>query len=313
MNKKDEGVEFLQLKEDVLEGLQKKPKSLPSKYFYDEKGSQLFEEICRLEEYYPTRTEISIMEAHIKEIISAIGDEALLIEFGSGSSYKTRMILGHANELTAYVPVDISGDFLLAEAEKLRTEFPGLKIDPVQADYTKAVEIKSYGEQKRVVYFPGSTVGNFTPENARIFLGETAGMLQKGGCLLIGVDSKKSPEVLERAYDDAKGVTAAFNKNLLHRLNRELDATFRTEQFRHEAIYNRQEGRIEMHLVSLKDQTVWVGESEIRFRNGEPIHTENSYKYSAEEFIDLLEDDYRLEKLWTDPNHWFYLFCFSVI
>jgi len=312
MKKTDEETVSARLEADVMKGLQKKQKTIPSKYFYDERGSKLFEEICRLEEYYPTRTELSILEKHIQEITDSVGKKTLLIEFGSGSSYKTRVILKHANELTGYLPVDISGDFLSAEAEKLRSEFPDLQIYPHEADYTKPFDIENYGEQKRVVYFPGSTVGNFTPDNARKFLGKTAGMLQKGDGLLIGVDAKKSSEILERAYDDAKGITAAFNKNLLRRLNQELDSTFDVEKFRHEAVYNRHEGRVEMHLVSLSDQKVGVGGSEISFKEGESIHTENSYKYDADEFAALLAGDYTLENRWTDSRNWFNIFYFSV-
>lgn len=312
MKKTEEGTVSVQLAEDVLEGLGKKQKTLPSKYFYDERGSQLFEEICMLEEYYPTRTELSILENNIDEITAAIGKETLLIEFGSGSSYKTRVILEHASSLSGYVPVDISGEFLFTEAEKLRSEFPGLTITPVEADYTEPFNIKMAEERKRVVYFPGSTVGNFTPENARNFLSRTADMLQAGDGLLIGVDAKKSPEILERAYDDIKGITAAFNKNLLFRLNRELDATFDAGQFRHKAVYNRKEGRVEMHLVSLCDQEVTIRDVEIPFKEGETIHTENSYKYHADEFAELLSGRYKLEKQWTDAREWFNIFCFSV-
>jgi len=312
MKKTEEGTVSLQLAEDVLVGLGKKQKTLPSKYFYDERGSQLFEEICMLEEYYPTRTELSIMENNIDEITAAIGKETLLIEFGSGSSYKTRVILEHASSLSGYVPVDISGEFLFTEAEKLRSEFPGLTITPVEADYTESFNIEMAEERKRVVYFPGSTVGNFTPENARKFLSRTADMLQAGDGLLIGVDAKKSPEILERAYDDIKGITAAFNKNLLFRLNRELDATFDPGQFRHKAVYNRQEGRVEMHLVSLCDQEMTIRDVKIPFKEGETIHTENSYKYHADEFAELLSGRYKLEKQWTDAREWFNIFCFSV-
>jgi len=312
MKKTEEGTVSLQLAEDVLVGLGKKQKTLPSKYFYDERGSQLFEEICMLEEYYPTRTELSIMENNIDEITAAIGKETLLIEFGSGSSYKTRVILEHASSLSGYVPVDISGEFLFTEAEKLRSEFPGLTITPVEADYTESFNIEMAEERKRVVYFPGSTVGNFTPENARKFLSRTADMLQAGDGLLIGVDAKKSPEILERAYDDIKGITAAFNKNLLFRLNRELDATFDPGQFRHKAVYNRQEGRVEMHLVSLCDQEMTIRDVKIPFKEGETIHTENSYKYHADEFAELLSGRYKLEKQWTDAREGFNIFCFSV-
>lgn len=312
MEKIDEGAVPVQLEADVLEGLQKKQKTLPSKYFYDERGSQLFEEICTLEEYYPTRTELSIMESHISEIIEAIGRETLLIEFGSGSSYKTRVILKNASALSGYMPVDISGNFLFTEAEKLRSEFPGLRIIPIEADYTQPFDLETSDESKRVVYFPGSTVGNFTPENARKFLSRTADMLQTGDGLLVGVDAKKSPHILERAYDDVKGITAAFNKNLLHRLNRELDATFIPSQFRHKATYNRQEGRVEMHLVSLCEQEVTVGGRDISFFEEEYIHTENSYKYSTKDFTELLSGHYRLENKWTDSREWFNIFYFSV-
>lgn len=301
-----------QLETDVLEGLQKKQKTLPSKYFYDERGSQLFEEICTLEEYYPTRTEISTLENYIDEITETLGKDALLIEFGSGSSYKTRVILEHATRLSGYVPVDISGEILLAETEKLRSEFPGLNITPVEADYTHSFDLEMPDDRKKVIYFPGSTVGNFTPENARKFLSGTADMLQKGDGLLIGVDAKKSPEILERAYDDAKGITAAFNKNLLYRLNNELDTEINPEQFRHKAVYNRQEGRVEMHLVSLCDQEIAICNRIISFEEGESIHTENSYKYLADEFASLLSDRYQMEKKWTDSREWFNILYFSV-
>jgi dimethylhistidine N-methyltransferase len=312
MGKLEETTVPAQLKADVLKGLQKEHKTLPSKYFYDERGSRLFEEICSLEEYYPTRTELSIMENHIREIIDAIGNHTLLIEFGSGSSYKTRLILENADSLAGYVPVDISGDFLRAESNKLRSEFPEIQIEPVIADYTQPFTFADMGEWKRVIYFPGSTIGNFTPQHARDFLTDKAAMLQTGDGLLIGVDSKKSNKILQRAYDDEKGITAAFNKNLLHRINRELDADFNVEQFRHKAFYNEPEGRVEMHLVSLNEQVVKLGDTEIPFEVGESIHTENSYKYSADEFISLIKDRYSIEKCWTDSQNWFYLFYFSV-
>ena len=312
MEKTNLGTVSSQLKEDVIEGLQKRQKTLPSKYFYDERGSQLFEEICKLEEYYPTRIELSILENHINEITSAIGKDTLLIEYGSGSSYKTRVILKNVNALSGYVPVDISGELLLAEADKLRSEFPGLKVTPVEADYTRPFNIDIVEGRKRVVYFPGSTIGNFSPINARKFLKRTADMLQVGDGLLIGVDAKKAPEILERAYDDSMGITAAFNKNLLYRLNSELDATFDPGQFRHRAVYNGQEGRVEMHLDSLCDQEVTIGLNGISFRKGESIHTENSYKYDADEFTGLLSDYFKLEYQWTDSREWFYIFYFSV-
>lgn len=312
MNKPDVETFQTDFKRDVLDGLQKKQKSLPSKYFYDERGSELFEEICELDEYYLTDTEIEILQTYIGEITDAVGSNSLIIEFGSGSSTKTRLLLEELENVAGYVPVDISRDFLLEEAEKLREEFPELDIKPIAADYTKPFKIDSNGHvERRVIFYPGSTIGNFTPNRAKQFLIHSADLLQKSGGLLIGVDLKKDPEILRKAYNDSKGVTAEFNKNLLRRINRELDADFDLEQFQHRAFYNEEEGRVEMYLVSLDDQVVTVADEKIDFKKGEMIHTENSYKYSPEEFEELLSEGYDLKVTWKDSNDLFAVYYFE--
>jgi len=291
---------------EVSEGLKKSQKSLPSKYFYDQRGSELFEEICKLPEYYPTDVEVDIMELNIDEIVGRLGSGIELIEFGSGSSTKTRLLLEHLNDITAYIPVDISRNFLLIEANKLQAEFPKLTICPVAADYTHPFQLPAdLPSCRKVVYFPGSTIGNFVPQKARLFLKQIAKLTGKNGGLLIGVDTKKDPDVLEAAYNDKAGVTAAFNKNLLVRLNREINTNFDVDQFQHKAIYNEDEGRIEMHLVSLANQNVSVNGEFIEFRKGETIHTENSYKYSPLEFQKLVSDYFKIDKTWTDTENLF--------
>lgn len=298
---------------DVVNGLNKEQKSIPSKYFYDERGSELFEDICSLKEYYPTRTELTILDSHIGEITETIGKNSLLIEFGSGSSLKTRLLLKALNHLHAYVPVDISGEFLLNEAEKLNKEFPAIDILPVEADYTLPFELPVNGNaDKRVIFFPGSTIGNFKPQQAKEFLTDKAKLLKEEGGLLIGVDAKKSGEILERAYDDSEGITAEFNLNLLKRINRELGADFNTDLFTHKALYNKSEGRVEMHLISQIDQTITIGAHTFLMSAGESIHTENSYKYSPEEFISLLSERYTFKKRWTDKKQWFNIFYFEL-
>lgn len=295
--------------EEVIEGLGMAQKMLPSKYFYDERGSELFEEITSLEEYYPTRTEKKIMQDHINEISSYIGEKSVIVELGSGSSKKTRMLLDHIPEISAYVPVDISEEYLRKVVNNLREEYPGLLIKPVCADYTKPFDIPSIEVpfEYYVVFYPGSTIGNFRPERARSFLSSISQFMVPGGGLLIGVDLKKDVQILEDAYNDAKGVTAAFNKNMLTRLNRELGANFNTEKFEHEAIYNSQKGRIEMHLISEADQHVQLNGESIQIDKGESIHTENSYKYSLAEFKELVADWFGVKKVWTDDEKLFSL------
>lgn len=298
--------------EDVLEGLKKDQKNLPSKYFYDERGSELFEKISNLDEYYLTDAELEILQMNSKEISETIGSNTLIIEFGSGSSKKTRLLLKELNDIAGYVPVDISRDFLFEEAEKLRGEFPDLEITPVAADYTTSFEINVNGHaSRRVIFFPGSTVGNFTPNQARDFLFQSADLLGENGGLLIGVDLKKDPDILNRAYNDSEGITAEFNKNLLLRINRELDGDIDPNQFKHRAFYNKELGRIEMYLMSLENQSVNIAGETIDFKKGEMIHTENSYKYTEEEFEDLISEKYSLEKTWMDSNELFSVHYFK--
>ncbi|GAB5518330.1 MAG: L-histidine N(alpha)-methyltransferase [Rhodothermales bacterium] len=304
----DHGVPANTLQADVHRGLTASPKTLPSKYFYDEEGSRLFDAITELEAYYPTRTEMGIMEAHIGSMMEAIGARALLVEYGSGSSLKTRILLDHLPDLVGYVPIDISGEYLLATAYQLAERYPELTIVPIAADYTTAFNLPELAHQADnvVAYFPGSTIGNFTPDEAAIFLKGTARLVGSSGRLLIGVDLKKDKAVLDLAYDDPEGVTAAFNLNVLTRLNRELNADFDLEAFTHRAFYNEAAGRVEMHLVSNVAQTVTIGDESYAFEEGETIHTENSYKYALGEFADLAaQAGFGVEHVWTDANDWF--------
>lgn len=297
---------------DVLKGLASGQKYLPSKYFYDERGSDLFEQICELDEYYPTDSEVSIMQHDIDEITNYLGDHVQLIELGSGSSMKTRLLLKHCENLAMYVPVDISGVFLKEVAELLREEFPDIEIQPVAADYTTRFEIpESDTTKKRVVYFPGSTIGNFTRRRASAFLNTVGENLSPGDGLLIGVDLKKDVGVLEAAYNDSKGITAEFNKNILTRINRELDADFDLKQFQHRAFYNAAEGRIEMHLESLSNQTIHINGSRLSFEKGETIHTENSHKYTVDEFEEIAGDYFERQKTWTDEREYFSVHYFE--
>lgn len=296
------------LRAEILRGLRKSPKELPSKYLYDEQGSQWFDRITQLEEYYPTRTETTIMENSIQEMVDIIGPNTLLIEYGSGSSVKTRTLLDHLKDPAGYVPIDISGEHLMASAEQIRSEYPDLEVLPVCADYTLSFEIpeSSTPPVKRVVYYPGSTIGNFDPVPAQHFMEEIATVCGPGGALMIGVDLKKMPVVLHNAYNDHEGVTAAFNLNLLERINRELGGDFQMEHFKHYAFYNPLKGRIEMHIISLKEQTVHIDGVSIPFENGESIWTESSYKYNLKEFAELAETaGFEVEHVWTDDREWF--------
>jgi len=297
---------------DIINGLSSEQKFLPSKYFYDEKGSDLFEKICELDEYYPTSSEVSIMEHEIDQITEMMGKHVQLIELGSGSSTKTRLLLDNCRDIEMYVPVDISESFLKNVATKLQADYPGIDIQPVAADYTLPFEIpESDRVKKRVVYFPGSTIGNFTRKRASDFLDTVGAFLQRGDGLLIGVDLKKEVGVLEAAYNDSKGITADFNKNILSRINRELAADFDTRQFRHRAFYNAAEGRIEMHLESLKHQTVQINGTQISFSAGETIHTENSHKYTVEEFEIIAGSHFRRRQTWTDDQEYFSVHYFE--
>lgn len=293
---------------DAVKGLSKPQKELPSKLFYDERGSKLFEQITYLDEYYLTRTERSILQTNISQITSGIGRRAMLVELGSGSSSKTRFLLEELPELAAYIPIDISKEYLLKVVNQLRMEYPRISIIPVFADYTTPFNlppINSYDTQ--VIFFPGSTIGNFHPDSARIFFENLASSTDTDSAMLIGVDLKKDKEILEAAYNDKEGVTAKFNKNILRRLNRELNANFEISCFSHCAFYNEAEGRIEMHLVADKPQQVEIAGEYFSFEQGESIHTENSYKYSLQEFRQLISDWYTVKQVWTDEKEYFSL------
>ncbi len=292
--------------QEVIHGLTQDPKTLPCKFFYDERGSALFDRICELDEYYPTRTEMGIMQAHISEMSALLGDNCQLVEYGSGSSLKTRVLLDNAPNLAAYVPMDISREHLGRTASSLAQAYPDIPILPVCADYTQPFDLPQARAARTVVYFPGSTIGNFPPAQAREFLARIAQVCGAGGGLLIGVDLKKSPAILEPAYDDKEGVTAAFNLNLLARMNRELGADFELSQWAHHAFYNTIQGRIEMHLVSLEPQSVTIDGHRLLFGRGERIHTESSYKYALDEFACLAEGaGLTVRRVWTDDNQLF--------
>ncbi len=273
---------------DVIAGLTAQPKNLPPKYFYDLAGSALFERITELPEYYPTRCEIAILRDHAAAIAAMFPPGAALIEFGSGSSRKARILLDAAATVAAYVPVDISGDFLQQELVQLERDLPHLVVAPLVADFTKPFAVPDeLAALPRVGFFPGSTIGNFEPAEAGAFLRHTSDMLGAAGLLLVGLDLVKDEATLYRAYNDAAGVTAKFNLNLLARTNRELGADFDLSAFEHRAFYNAAQRRIEMHLVSMKRQRVRINGIDIGFGRGETIHTENSYKYTVESFLTL--------------------------
>ena len=291
---------------DVLKGLKSTPKSISPKYFYDAAGSELFEQITDLPEYYPTRTELRILEDNATAISALIPAGSALVEFGSGSSRKTRSVLAAAPQLAAYVPVDISGEMLEQEAVALRREFPHLSVLPVAADFTQPFDLPPAVPPVRVGFFPGSTIGNFEPHEAATFLRSAAKILGPGAMLIVGTDLQKDSRILNAAYNDAAGVTRAFNLNLLKRINRELNGTFDLDTFEHHAFYNRERHRIEMHLASNKRQKVRVAGESIEFRAGETIHTESSYKYSANSFGALAKGaGWTPVTSWSDPNRYF--------
>lgn len=298
-------------RDDAFRGLSQAEKQLPCKYFYDAEGSRLFDAICALDEYYPTRTETALIEAHGAEMAARIGAHACVIEFGCGSLVKTRLLLDALMDPSVFVPIDISRDHLLAGVADLDADYPGLDVLPLVADFTKPLALPAKAtaaDGKRVVFFPGSTIGNFDPPAVVEFLGRIAAIVGPGGALLIGVDLKKDEATLVRAYDDAAGVTAAFNLNILARINRELDGDFDLDGFQHRALYNSEKGRIEIYLVSRRDQTATVLGRAFRFGAGETIHTENSYKYHVDEFAALAAGEgFAVDRTWTDDGHLFSL------
>jgi dimethylhistidine N-methyltransferase len=293
----------------VLQGLSRRPRSIPCRFFYDARGSELFEEITKLPEYYPTRAETALLETYGAEIAALSGRGRILIEFGSGSSRKTSLLLSALCEVPAYIPIDIAAESLKEAAEWLSSRHRDLPILPLIANFTTTRSLPSAADGKpRLGFFSGSTIGNLTHEEARAFLANAARLLGPGSAFLVGVDLKKSGEILVPAYNDARGVTASFNLNLLLRINRELGGSFDLSRFAHDAVWNEQAGRMEMYLVSLAEQIVRVQGRAFSFTSGERIHTENSHKYSVREFQALARaGGWHPVKAWTDPEKLFSL------
>jgi L-histidine N-alpha-methyltransferase len=292
----------------ALEGLRRSPKQLSPVWFYDEEGSSLFDSICELPEYYLTRTEMQIMLDHGDEMAELIGPHAALIEFGSGSSDKTRVLLDKLESLACYVPIDISRDHLFETAGVLARDYPRLRITPVCADFTQPFDLPVHiaAAKRRVVYFPGSTLGNFETEAARHLLTTMRTIVGQHGAVLIGIDLRKDPSILERAYNDAAGVTAEFNRNALRHINRELGADFDVDAFEHAALWVEDAGRIEMRLVSKRDQEIHLGEETVSIRNGEHLRTECCHKYTLEDLAELAGTaDLEVARVWTDPERKF--------
>lgn len=289
---------------EVCHGLSQTPKSLSCKWFYDETGSRLFEEITRTPEYYPTRVETRLLLDLVTELTDYIPYLDVVIEPGSGSSIKTRILLESQPALKQYIPIDISEEFLLKTVQQLEYDFPTLDIAPLVADFTtKLLPLELDRNLKRMVFFPGSTIGNFAPAEAKQLLCNIHTLAGNNSWMLIGVDMTQDGEKLLAAYNDAAGITASFNRNILVRANRELDADFDIDSFSHRAYYNRQERRVEMHLVSTQVQTVHIDGESFSFASGETIHTENCYKYSLEDFIAFAHDcGWQLEHVWTDQQ-----------
>ncbi len=301
---------------EILQGLRREQKALSPKFFYDDRGSELFERITRLPEYYLTQAELSIMERHVDEMAALVGPQASLIEFGSGSSTKTRILLEELDRLAAYVPVDISREHLFAAATRLAADFPHIEVLPVAADFTQPFDLPTPRVMplRNIIYFPGSTIGNFAPGAALDLLRVMRHEAAEDGALLIGVDLKKDKAILERAYNDSAGVTAAFNLNMLERLNREFGANFDVGAFEHRAVYNEPLGRIEMHLVSSREQTVSIGGESFHFDERETIRTEYSHKYTLEEFAGMAaRAGFEVHTAWTDPDALFSVqYCLGV-
>lgn len=303
---------FLQ---DVIAGLSMPGKAIPPKYFYDARGSELFEAICKLPEYYPTRTELAMLQAYRTDIAARIGPGTAIIEYGTGSGRKTHVLID-ALQPRAYVSIDISGEQLRASIAELAAAFREVRMFAVCADYTRSLELQPLAQiavTRQVVYFPGSTIGNFDIADALTFLINARDVAGGGGAMLVGVDLKKSPQLLHAAYNDAQGVTAQFNLNLLHRINRELAADFDVSAFEHHAHYDEARGRIEMHLVSRREQRVRVSGKTFTFAQGEHIHTENSFKYSVDEFQTLARAaGFEAAHCWVDAQRLFSIHYLTV-
>lgn len=303
-----ESIQQHPLLDQVLDDLARRPKRIASTWLYDELGTELFEDICTLPEYYPTRTELAIMRAHAAEITTLVAQRATVVEFGSGASLKTRLLLDHLDEPAYYVPVEIAQTQLFEVAGQIAREYPNLSVKPINADFTQPFALPNCAALpgRRLIYFPGSTIGNFEAAAAVALLSRMRQLAGKDGVILIGVDLRKDITILERAYDDARGVTAAFNLNTLRHLNRSLGADFDLTRFRHRAVWNEQHSRVEMHLVSTVAQTVSIGGARIAIAADEPLVTEYSHKYTLEAFSQLAaRAGLRASPLWTDARHWF--------
>jgi dimethylhistidine N-methyltransferase len=302
------GPQLDDLRDAVFRGLAKAAKELPSTLFYDPPGSALFDQICALDEYYLTRTEAAIMEQNAPEIAALIGPRCALIEYGSGSSSKIRILLDHLPEPVSYVPIDLAKDQLLRSATAIAAAYPRLHVLPLCADYTQRLVLPSLAGigARRVAFFPGSTIGNFHLHEAEGFLRRVRDLVGRAGGLLIGVDLKKDPGLLHAAYNDSAGVTAAFNLNILAHINRRFGTDFRLDQFVHRALYDEPLGRIEMHLISLSDQVVQLDDTKFPLKAGESILTEVSYKYDLDQFATLAERaGFGVRRVWTDPGQLF--------
>lgn len=298
---------------EVTEGLSRRPRRIAPKFFYDQRGSELFDAICRTQDYYPTRTEQALLQQSAAEIAELIDESCLLIEPGSGNSEKVRLLLDELRP-SAYLPMDISREFLYQAAESVAREYPWLEVHAACVDFTAPLTLPgSLPNDHRLFFFPGSSIGNFEPQQAESFLRNLAAVSGEQGSLLIGVDLKKDPAILDAAYNDSDGVTAAFNLNLLERMQRELDARLQADLFEHHAFYNDELGRVEMHLVSREPQVIEIGAQQFEFDKGESIHTESSYKYTVDEFIELAaRAGFNSRKVWTDPDNLFSLHYFDV-
>lgn len=297
-----------EFKDAVLAGLTHRPRAIPAKFLYDEPGSTLFDAICELPEYYLTRTETEILRGCVGEISALAGPGCALVEYGSGSSVKSRLLIDAMRDLRAYVPIDISRQHLDATADRLRRDYPGLRVEPVGADYMTLARlpIDLHDARRRIGFFPGSTIGNLTPLEATAFLRRARGLLGASGAMVLGADLKKDPRRLHDAYNDSAGVTAQFTLNLLRRMNRELEADFDLAAFAHEAFYNPVEGRIEIYFRSLKPQTVTVAGRSFAFAEGERVHTEYSYKYDDAGIAALARSaGFAIARTWTDPARLF--------
>lgn len=297
---------------DVLEGLRSEQKRLHPKYFYDAQGSKYFDEICELEEYYPYKTELAMLPHVAESLGDTIQGRFALVEFGAGSLLKVKPLLNHVSAIEKFIPIDISGDHLVAATNELKREYHDLLVEPHVADFTQMLDLGDFGNLQPMGFFPGSTIGNLSPEEARDFLGNVSRILGENSLLLIGVDTKKSPEILHQAYNDITGVTAKFNLNVLQRINQHFGDVIDVENFEHYAFYNTHDGRIEMHLVSKVAQQFYLDGQRIYFAEGESIHTECSYKYSPADFTTLVESaGWHVQQSWLAKNNMFATYLLS--